>query len=148
MTNDASKLKKYKPTGLSVIGSFGALIASIFGMIIGLRRLRDRHTSQAKGFIYSVQCIPSEKKCKVEARYTADNKVQKIMLESPDPSPFSTNQEITVYYNPQNVTDAVVEAPSKTVALAILVFSIIVFLNIGWYLYNQYQIYKVIKDLF
>ncbi len=70
------------------------------------------------------------------------------MLESPDPSPFSTNQEITVYYNPQNVTDAVVEAPSKTVALAILVFSIIVFLNIGWYLYNQYQIYKVIKDLF
>ena len=145
---DREKLLKYKPTGLAVIGSFGVLIGSIVGMYIGLKRYRDRHTQKTNAFVYSIRCVSDKKKCDTEIRYTINDKLQKVMIQTPDPSPFTINQEITIYYDPNNITDIVVEPPSKDVALAIFVFSFILFLNIGWYMYNQYKIQSIINKIF
>ncbi len=145
---DREKLLKYKPTGLAVIGSFGVLIGSIIGMYMGLKRYRDRHTEKTNAFIYSIRCVSDTKMCDTEIRYTINDKLQKVMIKTPDPSPFTINQEITIYYDPNNITDMVVEPPSKQVALAIFVFSFILFLNIGWYMYNQYKIQSIINKIF
>ena len=142
------KILKHKPTGLGLIGALGALIASIFGMVIGYSRYTDKHTEQTTATVYSAKCSESTKMCDEEIRYTVKGVAQKVILQISAPSPFLINQEIPVYYNPKDPTDVVVDLPSKNVALALFIFSLIVFANIGWYLYTQYKIYKFIKSLF
>lgn len=139
---------KHKPSGISVIGSIAILLASIYGMYFGLKRYRDRHTESAKAVVYSVQCITDKNVCNLEIRFTVNDKLQKVMVQTSNPSTFRTNQEITVYYDPNNISDIIIEGGSKQMALAIFIVSLLLFLNIGWFLYNQYQIYTIFKEIF
>ena len=139
--------KLSKPGFLKTFILLAFLGFTIFAMKIGYDKARDVHSGEIIGKVYTVRCDEKANTCTTSVIYSVNNVEYRGSVTTPNPSPHTINKEITLYYDPKNPADVVLSAPPVKLGYTIILISMIVFVNIFWYLYVQFKIWRYLKSI-
>lgn len=147
-------------TGLATYARVGATIGGIIGIMIvvylifaTIADFRDKHTMSIAGTVVSSQCSNSFDRmatCAVNATYTVDGKTYPVSGKVLSNHKYTAGEQINIQYDPQNVSDAVIEMNPRSEAyinmLVALLFIIIAGINI-YYIFKSKSFASIVGGL-
>jgi hypothetical protein len=141
----------------AVIGAFLAVIIIIVLISFGYDRLHDKHTAVADGHVTAITTPPgctatpgkdiTTYSCPVTISYSANGNTYTLTQTLTDDSAFTVGERVTVYYDPTNPSDSIVEFDPKTAAYLLFGGAGIIFfiVLINTILVFKYQAYATVS---
>lgn len=122
-------------SGLATFGAVDTYIRSACAVIIGIimiligamiRKNPDKHTQQTTGVAHDVNCHTNKNNttCDATVDYTVDNK--KYTFTGTYTGNVTNGQTVSLFYDPKNSQDAVVQPIPQVLGILLIVFGIIV----------------------
>jgi hypothetical protein len=129
-------------TGAAEFGKISAIISLVFlsivciGLIIGgiyLARQTDKLTSKVTGTVLNANCLPvanNQYSCSFQVKYTVNGKEYQRYFKRTSNEPVQVNDNIDIYYDPENPDNSRADYISKKLIGKILI-GIGIFVLIG-----------------
>lgn len=122
-------------SGLATFGAVDTYMRSVCAVIVGIimvvigamiRKNPDKHTQQTTGVTHDVNCYMHNNKtrCQAQIDYTVDNK--KYTFTGSYSEAISNGQTVSLFYDPKNPQDAVVQPIPQVLGILLIVFGLIV----------------------
>ena len=140
------------------LGKFQTLLRLIFGVPIGIAiivfgsvmlRKKDSHTNQTVAEITEVNCNMVQKNntytynCGMNIRYEASEECN-VFINTSSNKKYKKGEQITIYYNPENVCDAIIQPVNYRVIGGFLIgFGVIIIIGcvFSYYMARRFELY-------